>query len=75
MDTPLPLATQQRRKRLTTLMAAALITALCASAWATYHLLRPTISAADVRIADVRRGDIANTISAAGVVVPLPRNW
>lgn len=71
MDTLLPLATQQRRKRLTTLRAAALITALCASAWAINHLLRPTISAADVRIADVRRGDIANTISAAGVVVPL----
>ena len=53
------------------LTAAALLAALCAGAWAINQSLRPSIRAADIRIAEVRRGDIANTISAAGVVVPL----
>ena len=71
MDTPLSPLTIKRRKQLPMLAAAALFAALCASAWAINHALRPSIRAADIRVAEVRRGDIANTISAAGIVAPL----
>jgi HlyD family secretion protein len=71
MDTPLPPSTLARRRRLTLLGAALVLLALCASAWAINRVLRPSISAADIRIAEVRRGDIANTINAAGVVIPM----
>ncbi len=71
MDTPISPATLSRRKRLTMLAGAALLAVLCMSAWAINTALRPSLNAADLRIVDVRRGDIANTISAAGVVVPL----
>jgi HlyD family secretion protein len=71
MDTPLAPSTLSRRRRLTLLGAALALLALCASAWAINRVLRPSISAADIRIAEVRRGDIANTINAAGVVIPM----
>jgi HlyD family secretion protein len=71
MDTPLTPSTLSRRRRLTLLGVALVLLALCASAWSINRVLRPSISAADIRIAEVRRGDIANTISAAGVVIPM----
>jgi HlyD family secretion protein len=71
MDIPLPPSTLARRRRLTLLGAALVLLALCASAWAINRVLRPSLSAADIRVAEVRRGDIANTINAAGVVIPM----
>jgi HlyD family secretion protein len=71
MDTPLAPATLLRRRRLTLLSAAMVLLVLCASAWAVNRALRPSIERAELRIAEVRRGDIANTIGAAGVVIPV----
>ena len=71
MDIPLAPSTLLRRKRLTLLAAAAIIVALCATAWAVNHVARPSLAANEIRVAEVRRGDIAHTISAAGVVIPL----
>lgn len=71
MDTPLSPDTLQRRRRLTLLICAAVLAGLCASAWAINRMLRPSISAADIRIAEVRRGDIANAVNASGVVIPV----
>ena len=71
MDKPITPSTLLRRRRLTMLTAALVLAALCASAWAINHVLRPSINAADIRIVEVRRGDIANTINAAGIVIPL----
>ncbi len=53
------------------LTAAAVLVALCASAWGINRVLRPTIDASDIRVSQVRRGDIANTINATGVVIPM----
>lgn len=71
MDTPITPAILKRRSRLTMLTAAAVLAALCASAWAVNRVLRPSIEAADIRVAEVRLGDLANTINAAGVVIPM----
>ena len=71
MDTPITTATLQRRRRLTLLTGAIVLAAVCASAWAVNRILRPSVAAADIRVAEVRLGDIANTINAAGVVIPM----
>lgn len=71
MDIAINPHTLQRRRRLTILTAAAIMAALCAGAWAVNRVLRPSISASDIRVAEVRRGDIANAINAAGVVIPV----
>ena len=71
MDTPLAPSTLLRRKRVTLLAGAAMIAALCATAWAVNHVVRPSLAANEIRVTEVRRGDIAHTISAAGVVIPL----
>jgi HlyD family secretion protein len=71
MDTAINPLTLQRRKRLTMLVAAAALAAVCASAWAINRVLRPSISAADIRVAEVRIGDIANAVNASGVVIPM----
>lgn len=48
---------------------------LCAGflalAWGANRILRPSIAAADVVVAEVRRGQVDNTINAAGVVIPV----
>ena len=71
MDIPITPATLQRRRRLTILTAAIVLGTLCAGAWAINRVLRPSVDGADIRVAEVRLGDIANTISAAGVVIPM----
>lgn len=53
------------------LAGAAAVATLCASTWAINRIVRPSLSTSEIRVTDVRRGDIANTISAAGVVIPL----
>ena len=71
MDTPLAPSTLLRRKRVALLAGAAIIAALCATAWAVNHVVRPSLAVNEIRVTEVRRGDIAHTISAAGVVIPL----
>ncbi len=71
MDTPITAATRNRHRRFTALVAAIVLVILCASAWGINRIVRPSIGSADIRISEVRRGDIANTISAAGVVIPM----
>jgi len=70
MDIAINPLTLQRRRRLTMLATAAVLAALCASAWAVNRVLSPSVSAADIRVAEVRMGDIANAINASGVVIP-----
>ncbi len=71
MDMPITPLALQRRRRFTLLVTATVIGALCAGAWGINRVLRPSISAADIRVAEVRRGDIANAINASGVVIPV----
>lgn len=71
MDTALSPHTIERRRRLTLLAGAAAVATVCASAWAINHVVRPGLDASEIRLTTVRRGDIASTISASGVVIPL----
>lgn len=60
-----------RRVRLRFALGALLLAGLCAAAWGLNRSLRPSVTAADVAIATVRRGNVDNTINAAGVVIPV----
>jgi HlyD family secretion protein len=70
MDNAINPLTLQRRKRIRMLTAAAVMAAACVSAWAINRVLRPSLNLSDIRVAEVRRGDIANAINASGVVIP-----
>ncbi len=71
MDMPIAPLTLQRRRRRQIYAGAAILAALLATAWGINRMLRPGVDAADIRVAEVRRGDIANAINASGVVVPM----
>lgn len=71
MDHAIPLDILRRRTRLRLASTVLVLGALCAAAWGLNRALRPSVSAADVIIADVRRGNVDNTINAAGVVIPV----
>ena len=71
MDMPIAPLTLQRRRRRLLLAAVSIVVVLCAGAWGINRVLRPSIDAADIRVVEVRRGDIANAINASGVVIPM----
>jgi HlyD family secretion protein len=60
-----------RRKRKTALAVAALLATLCVAAWGINRAVSPSVDAAGLMLAEVRVGDIANTINAAGIVIPV----
>jgi HlyD family secretion protein len=71
MDQALNPATIARRKRKTALVVAALLATLCVAAWGINRAVSPSVDAASVMLAEVRVGNIANTINAAGIVIPV----
>lgn len=71
MDLALPPATLARRRRKTIAGVAAGLALVCAAAWGINRAASPSASLADIAVAEVRRGAIANSISASGVVVPV----
>jgi HlyD family secretion protein len=71
MDQAVSQHTIDRRRRLKLATGVILLGTLCAAAWGINRAVRPTIAASDIRIAEVRRGAIANTINASGVVIPV----
>ncbi len=71
MDQALSQQSIDRRRRLRLAAGVAVLATLCAAAWGVNRAVRPSIGAADIRVADVRRGAIANTINASGVVIPV----
>ncbi|MEO5932171.1 MAG: HlyD family efflux transporter periplasmic adaptor subunit [Duganella sp.] len=60
-----------RRHRKTVLAIAALLVTLCISAWGINRAVSPSLEAGSVSIAEVRVGNIANTINASGIVIPI----
>ena len=71
MDQPVdPRHLTRRRQRQFALLGLALLALLCA-AWALNRLVAPSVDRDSLRIVEVRRGPIADTINAAGVVVPV----
>lgn len=61
----------QRRQRTRLALALGAIAILLAVAWSINRLLSPSVALDDIRVSVVRRGDIANTINASGVVIPV----
>jgi HlyD family secretion protein len=70
VDQPLDPQTLRRRKTATLLIAALAVGGLGTAAWALNRSIRPSVALADVTVAEVHRGSIANTINATGLVVP-----
>jgi HlyD family secretion protein len=71
VDQPLdPRLQRRRRQRLVASIAGAVL-ALLAGAWALNRLVAPSVARDSLRIVEVHRGAIADTVSAAGVVVPV----
>ena len=61
-----------RRRRLLRLAGGILLcTAFLGAAWGINRAVRPGVDAADIVVAEVRRGTVDNTINAAGVVIPV----
>lgn len=71
MDRALDPALIHRRRRIR--LGGALLLLACAvlACWQLNRLLRPSVAAGDIVISTVRRGDVANTVNAAGVVIPV----
>jgi HlyD family secretion protein len=61
-----------KRRRRTTLNAIGISLALaCAAVWAVNRAVSPSAGAGELNIAEVKRGSIADSIGATGVVVPV----
>ena len=71
MDQALNPALIASRKRKTALVIAALLATLCVAAWGINRAVAPSVDAASVMLAEVRVGNIANTINASGIVIPV----
>jgi HlyD family secretion protein len=71
MDQALSIDLLRRRGRQRLAAGLLALAALACAAWGLNRVLRPSLSAADVAIAEVRRGSVDNTVDAAGVVVPV----
>jgi len=59
-----------RRRRRTIGAVASGLALVCSAAWGIHRYASPSASTRDIAVTEVRRGDIANSISATGVVVP-----
>ena len=71
MDQALAPAFLLRRKRLRMLAGVLVLTCLAGAGWGVNRALRPSLDAADIVVSTVRRGDVANTVNAAGIVIPV----
>lgn len=71
MDRALDPALALRRRRLRMALGALLLLAVVLACWLLNRALRPSVSASDIMVSTVRVGDLATTISAAGVVIPV----
>jgi HlyD family secretion protein len=71
VDQPIDPSLLRRRRRRAAFAAGAAVAALLCAAWALNRLVAPSVDRDEVRIVEVRRGAIADAISAAGVVVPV----
>jgi HlyD family secretion protein len=71
MDQAINPDTLRRRKRLRLATGIVLLAGFCAAAWGINRVVRPSVAATDIIVAEVRRGDVDNTVNAAGVVIPV----
>lgn len=71
MDQPISSQIISRRKHTRVAVAGAALVVLAIAAWGINRLISPSVALDEIRVAEVHRGDIANTINAAGVVIPV----
>jgi HlyD family secretion protein len=71
MDQALSIDTLRTRSRRRIATAVISFAALCALVAGINRVLRPSVAAGDVAVGEVRRGNVDNTINAAGVVIPV----
>jgi len=71
MDQPISPQTISRRHRITVVVVVGVLSSLAFAAWGINRVISPSVALDDIRVAVVHRGDIANTINASGVVIPV----
>jgi len=71
MDQAIGIDLLRRRRHFRLATGLLLCAGFLAAAWGINRAVRPGISAADIVVAEVRRGSVDNTINAAGVVIPV----
>jgi len=71
MDQAIPIDTLRRRGRQRLATGVLLFAGLCAAAWGLNRALRPSVAADSIVVSEVRRGNVDNTVNAAGVVIPV----
>jgi HlyD family secretion protein len=71
MDQPISVDTIKQRQRLKLGLVVGLLSSIAFAAWGINRVISPSVALADIRVAEVHRGDIANTINASGVVIPV----
>jgi len=71
MDTAISSHITRRRRNKTVLACAALLATISLTAWGINRAVSPSVDANNVSIATVRVGNIANSISASGIVIPV----
>ncbi|MGH8049191.1 MAG: efflux RND transporter periplasmic adaptor subunit [Arenimonas sp.] len=71
MDQPISTETLNRRHRMKLMLGAGLLSSLAFAAWGINRIVSPSVDLDDIRIAEVHKGSIANTINASGVVIPV----
>jgi HlyD family secretion protein len=71
VDQPINTQVLVQRRRLRMLAIAGVLASLAFAAWGVNRMVSPSVAMDDIRVSEVRRGSIANTINAAGVVIPI----
>src|SRR5436305_1783995 len=71
MDRPISEQTIGRRQRTTRALIAGALLTLTLGAWGINRAVGTSVALGDLRVVEVHRGSIANTINASGVVVPV----
>ena len=71
MDQPISAATLSRRQRLKHATLLGVLATLALAAWGINRIISPSVALDEIHVVEVHRGNIANTISASGVVIPV----
>ncbi len=71
MDLAIDPRIPQRRRAIRVAVAGLMVATVCAAAWGVNRLVRPSVGMDEIMVAEVRRGDVANTVNASGIVIPV----